>query len=46
MTRTLSFEAADTVLTALDARPASEWIAQAAATQAARSADQPVIPFR
>jgi len=46
MTRTLSFEAADTVLTALDARPASEWIAQAAAKQAERRADQPVSSFR
>jgi HAD superfamily hydrolase (TIGR01509 family) len=39
MTRTLSFEAADTVLTALDASPASEWIAQATAKQAAHRAD-------
>ena len=44
MTRTLSFEAADAILTALDARPAGEWIAQAAATRAARRADQPLSP--
>jgi HAD superfamily hydrolase (TIGR01509 family) len=31
MTRTLSFEAADTVLPSLDAQPAAEWIAEAAA---------------
>ena len=31
MTRTLSFDAADTVLPSLDARPAAEWIAEAAA---------------
>ena len=36
MTRTLSFDAADIVLPSLDARPAAEWIAEAAATQAAR----------
>ena len=51
MTRTLSFEAADAVLTSLDACPASEWIAQAAATQsaaerAAQRADQPINPCR
>ncbi len=46
MTRTLSFEAADAVLTSLDARPAGEWIAQAAATRPARRADQPVSPCR
>jgi len=44
MTRTLSFEAADTVLASLDARPAGEWIAQAAATRSARRTDQPVNP--
>lgn len=44
MTRTLSFEAADAVLTSLDARPAGEWIAQAAAMRTARRADPPVSP--
>jgi HAD superfamily hydrolase (TIGR01509 family) len=42
MTRTLSFQAADTVLASLDARPASEWIAQAAAARNARRTDRPV----
>jgi HAD superfamily hydrolase (TIGR01509 family) len=42
MTRTLSFEAADAVLASLDARPAGEWIAQAAAARSARRADRPV----
>jgi len=46
MTRTLSFEAADTVLTSLDARPVSEWIAQAAAAQPARRSGEPVSPSR
>jgi HAD superfamily hydrolase (TIGR01509 family) len=36
MTRTLSFDAADTVLPSLDARPAAEWIAEAAAVRAPR----------
>ena len=44
MTRTLSFEAADTILTALDARPAGEWIAQAAASRDA--AGSPISPCR
>lgn len=34
MTRTLSFDAADSVLPSLDARPAAEWIAEAAANLA------------
>ena len=46
MTRTLSFEAADAVLASLDARPAGEWIAQAAATRPTRHTDQPVSPCR
>ena len=46
MTRTLSFEAADAVLPSLDARPAGEWIAQAAAARDARNADQRVISSR
>jgi len=46
MTRTLSFEAADAVLTSLDARPASEWIAQAAAMRTTHRPDQPVSPCR
>ena len=46
MTRTLSFEAADTVLASLDARPAGEWIAQAAAARDARNANQQVISSR
>ncbi len=46
MTRTLSFEAADAILTSLDARPAGEWIAQAAATRPAPGTDQPVSPCR
>jgi hypothetical protein len=46
MTRSLSFEAADAVLPSLDARPASEWIAQAAAARDARNADQRVISSR
>ncbi len=36
MTRTLSFDAADAVLPSLDARPATDWIAEAATAQAAR----------
>jgi HAD superfamily hydrolase (TIGR01509 family) len=39
MTRTLSFEAADAVLDSLDAQPAGDWIAQAAATRASRRDD-------
>ena len=35
MTRTLSFDAADAVLPSLDARPAADWIAEAATAQAA-----------
>ncbi len=46
MTRTLSFEAADTILTSLDARPVSEWIAQAAATQPTHRGGEPVSPSR
>jgi HAD superfamily hydrolase (TIGR01509 family) len=46
MTRTLSFEAADAVLASLDARPADEWIAQAAAARDARHVDQPLSPSR
>jgi HAD superfamily hydrolase (TIGR01509 family) len=36
MTRTLSFHAADAILASLDARPAGEWIAEAAAARAPR----------
>jgi len=43
MTRTLCFEAADAVLASLDACPAGEWIARAAA---ARHANPPVSPSR
>jgi HAD superfamily hydrolase (TIGR01509 family) len=46
MTRSLSFEAADAVLTSLDARPAGEWIAQAAAARESRDADQRIISSR
>jgi HAD superfamily hydrolase (TIGR01509 family) len=46
MTRTLSFEAADSVMASLDARPAGEWIAQAAAARDARNANQQVISSR
>ena len=46
MTQTLSFDAADTILTSLDARPAGEWIAQAEAARRTRRADQPVSPCR
>jgi HAD superfamily hydrolase (TIGR01509 family) len=46
MTRTLSFDAADAILTSLDARPAGEWIAQAEAARPTRRADQPVSPCR
>jgi len=46
MTRTLSFDAADAVLESLDARPAGEWIAQAAASRAAQRAAEPVSSFR
>jgi HAD superfamily hydrolase (TIGR01509 family) len=46
MTRTLSFDAADTVLESLDARPAGEWIAEAEAARSARRADPSVIPCR
>ena len=44
MTRNLSFDAADTVLTSLDARPAGEWIAQAAAARTARRKQAPINP--
>ena len=46
MTRSLSFEAADAVLKSLDARPAGEWIAQAAAARESHNADQRVISSR
>jgi len=46
MTRTLCFESADAVLPSLDARPASEWIAQAAAARGARQADPPLSSSR
>ncbi len=46
MTRTLSFEAADVVLESLDACPAGEWIAQAAAARDARNTDRRVTSFR
>jgi HAD superfamily hydrolase (TIGR01509 family) len=36
MTRTLSFHAADAILASLDARPAGEWIAEAAAARVPR----------
>jgi HAD superfamily hydrolase (TIGR01509 family) len=36
MTRTLSFHAADAILASLDARPAGEWIAEAAAARTPR----------
>jgi len=46
MTRTLSFDAADALLTSLDERPAGEWIAQAEARQPVQPADPSVISRR